>query len=143
MILQPPLLPGTGGSRLLTFTAGENLLVGDVLAFDTLGRVVKAQSSFASNIWRVVGISTEAVSSGADVQVATVGSRTSALFGSAPSSLSNGAHVFLSSTLGQVALAPSLLSGHVVHLVGVLQGANGVTLTPDILLLPQYISRRP
>ena len=39
--------------------------------------------------------------------------------------------------------APPLLSEHVVYILGVLQGADGVTTTPPVLLRPQYISRSP
>lgn len=126
-----------------TLTAGEVITAGDVLTVDTSGRVVKARSLFAVNRWRVAFLAYTGGAFGASVELAVSGSVAPVQFALAPAAVNNGSHVFLSNSSGLADLTPPAGAGQVVFVVGILQGADGVTTTPDIVFLPQYISRRP
>lgn len=125
------------------FTSGEVLAVGDVLALNTSGEVILADSSIASGNWQVVGVSKEAVAASAPVQVFTKsGSFPNVRFGSAPASSLNGSLVFLDTTTGQASVTPPATTGNTFFTIGTLNGANGVTTTPTIVFRPQFIAHR-
>lgn len=125
-------------------TSGEALLLGDVLTVEaTTGAMVKANATFSSGEWEVVAISLEAVGAAAAVNVAQSGTKVPILFGAAPPAASNGDRVFLSATSGEAALVPPAGGNRVIFVLGVLQGADGITATPDVFFRPHYISRRP
>ena len=126
----------------VTVTSGEVLFLGDLLAFDSAGEVIRSSSNFAAGKWRLIGISKAAVILGASVDVATSGELILVRFGSAPLASSNGDIVFMSSTVGEATLTPPS-SGNVRFVVGVLQGADGITTTPKVLFEPQFIAIIP
>ena len=123
--------------------AGEDLSLGHLLTLDDSGAAVLADPSFANDLFQLVGAAKQGALTGSSLLAALSGEIGPVLFGSALAASSNGSFVFLSATLGEGSLTPPLSSGNVVFVVGVLKGANGVTLTPDVLIQPSYISRRP
>lgn len=126
-----------------TFVAGENLAVGEVLALNAAGEVIRANSSIAGGNWRVLGVSRQAVLTGANVEVFTkFGSSPVAIFGAPPLAAQNGQIVFLASASGQATLTPPTSSGNSVFSIGILQGANGVTVTPTVLFQPHLFALR-
>jgi hypothetical protein len=130
-------------TALETFTAGEALSVGDVVALNASSEVVRANSSIAGGNWRVVGVVQTAALIGAPVQVYTkFGASAETLFGAAPAAASNGQLVFLNSTSGQAALTPPTSNGNSIFTIGVLQGADGATATPTVIFRPQLIALR-
>jgi len=125
------------------FTAGEALQVGDVLTLNSAGNVIRANSSIASAIWEVIGVSKQAVLSGATVEVFTKsGSSPNTRFGVVPGAALNGRIVFLDSTSGQATMTPPTSNGNTLFTIGTLRGANGVTLTPTVVFRPQFIAFR-
>jgi len=131
--------PGGGGG--ITLTAGENLSLGDLLSVDSSGEVVLADATFSSNVWELVYVALAAAASAASVDVASSGDLVPVRFSSAPAGATNGDPVFLSATPGEATLTPPSTSGNIVFIVGVMQGADGVTTTPDVAFQPQFISR--
>lgn len=126
-----------------TLVAGEGLSVGHPVVLDSSGEVIRASSSIVGDNWRVVGMVRTAALIGAPVEVFTkYGAIASGRFGAAPAAASNGQMVFLSSTTGQVSLLPPTATGNAVFSVGILQGADGVTLTPLIVFRPQLVALR-
>lgn len=131
-------------SGLISMTSGPALVVGNLIAVDgTTGDAVLADANIASGDWELAGISTEAVGGASPVLVALPGRRVPTLFGAAPPASSNGSLVFLSTTAGEATLVPSFSSGTVLQSVGVLQGADGITATPDVLFSPQIFAITP
>ena len=126
-----------------SYTAGENLLLGHVLTFDSAGDAVRASAVFASGIWEAIAVATAAALSAASVGVATSGEDAQVLFALAPAAAANGSRVFLSNTPGLAQLTVPTGGGRVVMVLGLLQGADGISLTPNIKFQPQYMSRRP
>lgn len=129
------------GARLLR--AGENLSVGDIVSHTNAGQVVRASPVFANSVWNVLGTARQTVSSGGIVSLGTAGTVAPVRFAAAPAGANNGQLVFLSGTTGAGSLVPPVGSGNVVFVVGVLQGADGSTTVPEVLIQPQYVSRRP
>lgn len=126
-----------------TFVAGENLTVGDVLVLNAAGQVIRADSSISGGNWRVLGVSRQTVLSGANVEVFTkFGSSPAARFSAPPLAAQNGQIVFLASASGQATLTPPTTSGNSVFSIGILQGANGVTVTPTVLFQPHLFALR-
>lgn len=130
-------------SRGTPFNAGMNATLGDVLALDNTGSVIPAASSFVGSAWRCHGVSLQTILAGNPVQVATSGQVASVSFAAAPGAAQNGSPVFLSAVNGEGTLVPPVVAGSVRFIVGYLQGADGVTTTPQVLVQPQYISRTP
>lgn len=135
---------GTGGGASgVPLTAGENLSLGHLLTFDGSGDYVRASALFASNIWELAAVARTAATASNPVVGSVAGELIPILFGSAPAAAANGTLCFLSTTAGEATLTPPLGVGEVVFQVGVVQGADGVTVTPDVLFQPRYISRTP
>lgn len=130
-------------TAIKSFVAGEALTAGDVLTLNTSGEVIRTESSIASDNWRVVGIAKAAALSGATVQVYTKhGSCPPIRFGSVPGAATNGSTVWVSATTGEATLSPPTTSGNTLFIVGTLQGADGATTTPAVMLNPQFIAHR-
>jgi hypothetical protein len=136
---------GTGGAAPTApqADAGVAVAVGEVLTFDIAGDAILARAGFSFDEWRVVAVALTAATVGNPVDLATAGDLAGVLFGAAPPAAQNGQPVFLSATAGQATLTPPISSGTVIYVVGVLQGADGLSVTPTVLLQPQYISRVP
>lgn len=125
------------------FTSGEALTAGDVLTFNSSGEVIRANSSIAGGVWEVIGISAETVGASVSVQVFTKsGSLPSVRFGAAPAASLNGRLVFLDSTSGQATVTPPTSNGNTLFTVGTLQGADGASMSPEVLFRPQFIAFR-
>jgi hypothetical protein len=126
-----------------SFVAGEALTAGDVLTLNTSGEVIRAESSISAGNWRVVGVSKATVLSGATVSVVTKhGECPPIRFGSIPGAATNGSTVWVSPTTGEATLSPPTTSGNTLYIVGTLQGADGATTTPAVMLTPQFIAHR-
>ncbi len=137
---------GSGSSEAssISFTAlaGENLVAGDIVRFDTSanpGRVLKAQANSADN-GDVCGVVKDAVSSGNAATVYTVGS-VPVLFQSTPASSNNGSRVYLDpSNAGKATLTPPSGAGESIYLIGRLVGGDGSDSTPNVVLGLQEIA---
>lgn len=129
---------GSSDASTITFTAlaGENLVAGDTVRFDTVtnpGRVLKAQANTPANS-DVCGIVKDAVSSGNSATVYTVGS-VPVLFQSTPASSNNGSRVYLDpSNAGKATLTAPSASGQSIVLLGRLVGGDGSDSTPNVVL---------
>jgi hypothetical protein len=133
-----------GGVSPISFIAAEGIAIGEPLAVDSSGNALPADATFSANRWAAIGIATSTAAPAASVSVTVnQGSLVPMLFASAPAGSSNGSLVFLSDTQGRATLTPPTTSGNVRFLLGILQGADGVDTTPDVLFSPQYISRIP
>lgn len=128
-----------------TFTSGEAITTGDLLALDTAGDVIRANSSIAAGNYEVIGVSTQTVGSGVPVQVVThSGVVTNVNFTAAPAAASNGTLVFLSTSSGLASTTPpSPPGGNTFFTIGTLQGADGVTTSPAVVFRPQFLAHRP
>lgn len=143
-----PLLqnfPGAGSSGTLgVYTAAETIAAFKLVALDSAGEIVHAEAGFSANRWRVIGVTAASVTTGNPVIVFTgMGSKVNVAFASAPPTADNGKHVFLSISPGEGIVVPPTGAGRVRFMVGVLQGADGVTATPVVLFQPSYVSRIP
>jgi len=128
----------------VTMVAAETLAMGDLLCVvNSAGEMGKARSTYSADRWRVIAVALDVAIAGDNVPVGLVGEVSPVLFGSAPAAASNGSLVYLSSTLGVATLTPPLTTGNVIFTVGVLQGANGLSSSPTVAFIPQYISRIP
>lgn len=123
--------------------ASENLSQGDVLVVNTSGQVLRADATFANDDWRVIAVARAAVSALGSVGIALSGELISVHFGVAPASGQNGSLVYLSASSGEATTTPPNSSGNVIYVIGILQGADGVSTTPPVFFQPQYISRIP
>jgi hypothetical protein len=132
-----------GGVGGVVLVAAEALSLGHIVAIDAAGEVLRAAASFSGGNFYAVGSARQAVLAGSSVQVATSGDLGPVRFSVAPLASANGQRVFLSTTAGIGSLTPPLTAGNVVFTVGVLQGADGITIAPSVLIQPQYVSRRP
>ena len=134
---------GSSEASTISFTAlaGENVVAGDTVRFDTVtnpGRVLKAQANVVGNA-DVCGIVKDAVNAGATATVYTVGS-VPILFQATPASSNNGSRVYLDpSNAGKATLTAPSASGQSIVLLGRLVGGNGSDSTPNVVLDLQEI----
>jgi hypothetical protein len=128
-----------------TGTAGENLLAGEIVRFDTSGtpgNVLRAQATTLPAA-DVMGVVKTGVSSGASVTYYERGT-VPVLFGAAPPASSNGSRVYLDpSTAGLATLTQPSAAGTAAVLLGWLRGANGVTTNPTVQLRPELLFITP
>ena len=129
---------GSSEASTISFTAlaGENLVEGDTVRFDTVtnpGRVLKAQANSPTNA-DVCGIVKDVVSTGNSATVYTVGS-VPILFQSTPAASNNGSRVYLDpANVGKATLTLPSASGQSIVLLGRLVGGDGVDSTPTVVL---------
>ena len=140
---QDPAVSPDDAARALSVTAGENLLAGDLVALDSSSEAVRATALTASAAWRVVGVVQTDVLAGNTASLYLSESRAPVRFAVAPGGASNGEEVFLSTVTGVATVSAPLAPGTTLFSVGVLQGADGVTLTPEVLFQPHYYSQNP
>ena len=119
--------------------ADETIAIGDILRFAlngevgyTAGRLLKA-SGASANASEAVGVATSGGSQGDTIEYATSG-EVSVKFGSTPPSTDNGKKVFLSTTNGRATFTPPSSGGQTVVRIGHINGANGSTSTPTVIL---------
>jgi len=131
------------GVRIVTDDA---LVLGNVVRVaTTTGNVGLADADTGSlrDGW-VAGVSTGTFSGTATAKIVTThGSLIGVKFAAAPAAASNGLPVYLSSTAGQGTLTAPSGNTVVTFIIGVLQGANGSTTTPNVFFRPQFISKGP
>ena len=144
-----PFIPigstGTSGlSPTRTETAGAAITAFDLVAFNTSSEVVPAVSTTASSIWDIAGIAQSSVAAAASVEVSEISGVTQPMrFSVPPGAGANNSPVFLSSIAGVATLTPPASSGNTIFRVGILVGADGATLTPEVLFRPQFIANIP
>lgn len=132
-------------STIRAFTAGATITVNDLVVLNALGRVIPASSSIAGGNWDVIGVAQASVVSGATVNVIVGDGQLAAMrFASAPAAAANGSRVFLSASSGFATLTPpSVGSGRVCFSVGVLQGADGASTSPDVAFRARHVAELP
>jgi len=132
-----------GNLEVKTFTAGEALTIGDLVALDAAGDAIRADSSIAGANWEVIGVANETVLLGASVEVVTKsGTCPVVRFSAAPAGALNGSLVFISAISGFATPTPPTTSGNTIFTIGTLQGADGATTTPTVVFRPQFIAQR-
>lgn len=136
-------LAGTAGVELTAAAGG--LSTGELIQINASGEAALADNNTGTVTDSfVMGASTGAFGAGTTAQIHTVqGALVPVLFGAAPAGASNGSEVFLDSTAGQATLTAPSGSGEVVYAIGILQGANGVTATPNVLFIPRLVAVIP
>jgi len=136
----------TGSGAGITLDAGVAISAGNLVTIeDTTGDFILADSNTGTTIDGLcIGVAAESATAGNPVKVYTVpGSLVPVTFGAAPAANRNGDPVYVSQTGGQATLTPPTGSGNVVFVIGILQGANGVSTTPNVVYQPQFIAVRP
>lgn len=125
------------------FTSGEALTAGDLLALDSAGDVIRADSSIGPANYEVIGVANQTVGLGVPVQVVThTGAVPNVNFTGAPAGALNGRLVFLSTSTGLASTAPPGAGGNAIFTIGTLQGADGITTSPTVVFRPQLIALR-
>lgn len=132
-----------GGNNTIALTAAASIDLGDAVALDTAGDVLPGTSTSAANAWNIVGISTANTTVGNTATIFVGNALVKVKFTAPPSAIANGKDVFLDSIAGEVTLTPPTTSGNVIVRVGILQGADGLTLTPDVVFRPEIIALIP
>ena len=136
-------LAGTAGVELTAAAGG--LSTGNLVQINTSGEAALADNNTGTTSDSfVIGVSVANYAGAATANVHTVqGALVPVLFGAAPAGASNGSEVFLDSTAGQATLTAPSGSGEVVYAVGILQGADGLTTTPEVLFIPRLVAVIP
>ena len=128
-----------------TATAGEDVVAGNILRFDTTGTPGEALKAQATTLPAAdaMGVVKTGVSSGATVTYYERGTA-AGLFGAAPAAASNGSRVYLdAATAGQATLTIPSTSGTAVVLLGWLTGGDGASTTPTVQLRPAFLYLTP
>jgi hypothetical protein len=130
-VVPPPPVP------TLTVTAGENLLAGHVVAYDSSNpsRAILADpdSTLSPSKYDAKGVALSSALAGTVTQIYSIpGQRVPVRFAVAPPASANGSRVYLSTSPGVASLtAPPAVNALVQ--VGILVGANGASFTPDVV----------
>lgn len=135
-----------GSGAGVTLTAGQAISAGDVVTIEaTSGDAILADANTGVTLdGLAIGIAAYAAADTTPIKVYTVaGSLIPVNFGSAPAAADNGKPVFVSTTAGQGTITAPTSSGTVTYIIGILQGADGVSTQPTVLYQPQFISVRP
>lgn len=137
-------VPNTGGLGYER-TTNDALVAGDlVCSVATTGNVRLADADTGSlrDGW-VVGVSQGTFSATSTAKVFSgQGQIVPVRFAAAPAAASNGLPVYLTTTPGVGSTtAPSGGNDKVTFIVGILIGADGADTTPDVVWMPQYISK--
>ena len=134
LLLQPSAPAPVSG---LPVTTTDALLPGNIVAFDSLNpsRTVLADPSLllVPSRYDAKGIAITPAPAGTPTVIHAIpGQRVPVRFTGVPPALANGSRVYLSTIPGQATLIPPG-SGNAIVQVGILVGANGITLTPDVV----------
>ena len=144
LLLQPSGTPPPPTSiPETTLTAGEALVAGNVCVIDGVsGLAFKASATTAIGRTSVIAVVKDpAIALGFSGQFYTmVGALVPVLFGVAPGAASNGAVIYLDTTSGQAILSAPIATGTAIVELGVLQAADGVTVTPLTIFGPDFRS---
>jgi hypothetical protein len=141
-----PQFSNIAGGAGLIFTTNDTLTAGDVVQIESDGDVGLADADTGTlSDGLVTGVTRAAATAGNPAQIYTApGSLVPIRFVSAPASAFNGLPCYLSTTAGQVDTSiPAGANNRVVFQVGIVQGADGVATTVDVLYMPMFISRGP
>jgi hypothetical protein len=136
---------GGGGGSTYIIPAAVNLAEGDVIYITAAGEAALADPSLALSPVRynAVGVARFATVAGTSAIInGDMITQAAMHFGVAPLAADNGKEVYLSTTAGQATLTPPGAGNAVVYL-GILQGADGATTTPNVLLQFQVIALVP
>lgn len=128
--------PGSAGP--IASVSAEAILIAELLSVETTtGKVQKAAASISGGKFHAIAVADETIGA-ADLAINIItNGRHAVRFASAPAAASNGSRVFLSMTAGLATLtAPAYPAdtGNVVLPIGMLEGADGASVTPDVLL---------
>lgn len=133
---------GGGGGSVVVIPTAVALVAGNIVTLDTSGTLQLADPSLALSPprYNAFGVSKKAYAPGAKATIFS-DEITAApmLFAVAPLATDNGKRVYLSTTPGVATVTPTG-TGNALVLVGLLQGADGVTTTPDVLLQFQVVA---
>jgi hypothetical protein len=125
--------------------AGENLPAGAIAFVGPDGAVYAADGCVSAPVccYNVVGINRSEVLAGNLATIAAeVVSRIPVLFAAPPPATDNGKVVYLSETPGVASVNyPGV--NFCVYRIGILLGADGVTVTPEVLLQMQLVALQP
>jgi len=137
------VIEGAATSTLLSLTAAEGVVEGDLLIINADGEVEKANSNTGTtNDARVIGASAGIYAATATAQVRSIfGTLVPVRFAAAPAGTANGSPVYLSTVDGEATLTPPTASGSIIFLLGILQGGNGITTIPNIIFQPVLVAR--
>lgn len=133
---------GGGGTGTVVIPTSVALVAGNIVTLDSAGALCLADPSLALTPprYNAFGVAKKAYAPGAK---ATVYSDeillAPMLFAVAPLAADNGKRVYLSTTPGIATVTPTGV-GNALVLVGLLQGADGLTTTPDVLLQFQVVA---
>lgn len=132
----------TGGVGGLSLITDSTLAEGSLVFINSSGKVetANATSAFGSE-QRVVGSSSATYSPSNVAEINSVpGTLIPVKFSSAPLSGDNGRTVYLSSTTsGEGTLTAPSVSGTAVFVVGILQGADGLSTEPNVVFQPNLV----
>lgn len=129
-------------SGTVVLTTDENLSLGSLVHINSSGNISLADANSGTiNDARVIGSSYSSYTAGTEAELYTSpGKIIPVSFSSAPLSSSNGSPVYLSTTPGVATLTAPSESGSVVFVIGILQGADGGSLTPNVIFQPQFVA---
>lgn len=144
--LDLPQFNNLSGAAGLIMTSNDSLVAGNLVQIEQpSGDVGLADADTGTlNDALVMGVSKGSVSPAGSGPIHTVpGTLVPVLFASAPAASSNGLPVYLSTTAGQATMTAPTGVSTVTYIIGFLQGADGADTTPDVLFMPQFISKGP
>jgi len=126
-------------SSVYTATAGEDILLGNLLCLTSTDTVFKASQTTSLNRTEIFGVAQASVLTGNPVDVLiTRGALIPVRFAIPLFASDNGKIVYLG-TNGVGPLAPPSASGTSVVQVGVMEGSAALAVTPDVLFTPRHI----
>ncbi len=135
-------IPGSAGP--IPSISAESIQIAELLSVDAAGKVQKADASVSGGKFRAIAVADETVGA-ADLAIDIIdGGRHALRFASAPAAALNGGPAFLSMTPGLATMTPPAYpadTGNVILPVGILEGGDGATVTPDVLLNFQRLIR--
>lgn len=125
--------------------AGEVILIGHVLVVETTtGDAVLANALLSGAGYEVIGVALTGAAVGQSVTAVGAGHIGGVRFGSAPAESANGSLVYLDIVAGLGSLIPPYsVTASVTVVLGILQGANGASMAPAVMLNPQFVEINP
>lgn len=131
-----------GAEGVTTLVAGEAISVGDLVTMSAGGLALKARAGHAFGRYRVVGVALATVMPGAMLSILIDEEHVVPVrFAVAPGAGDNGSWVFLAATAGLATLTPPTGTGNHIIRVGILRGADGSTVTPQVFYRVEHVGR--
>jgi hypothetical protein len=126
-------LVSTGASGDQYVTAASTMSTGELIYFDSSGQADLADATAGAGFtYHARGVVVVGAVLGSTAKIRLQGIE-KVLFATAPAASDNGKPVFLSASSGQATLNPPG-SGHAITHIGILTGANGSTMLPEVAL---------